>query len=180
MTLRINTFNRLTQFVRVSLQIINYVATKTNQRLQERHRLKRIQYIALPSTSRLDEYAEPEPAVIELSATEVETLAIAETIGSVVVAEPSTPPTVACCFAETARVAPETVETVTPVETAPVAAAQPRGLLVQALLDEAYAQGLRTYPQLIKYVELATGKGCSRRAVATWKASRKLAEESAA
>jgi hypothetical protein len=51
-----------------------------------------------------------------------------------------------------------------------------RAQLVEALLDEAWAQGLRTYPQLIQYVETASGKGCSKRKIASWKKSRKLVE----
>lgn len=49
-----------------------------------------------------------------------------------------------------------------------------RALVVEALLDEAWQQGLRTYAQLIKYVELQTGKGCSKKTVSAWKKSRQL------
>lgn len=50
-----------------------------------------------------------------------------------------------------------------------------RGQLIEALLDEAYAQGITTYPQLIAYVTAQTGTGCSRRAIAAWKKQRGLA-----
>lgn len=49
-----------------------------------------------------------------------------------------------------------------------------RARLVEAALDEAWGNGLKTYPVLIKFVELKTGKGCSRRTIAAWKKSRKL------
>lgn len=49
-----------------------------------------------------------------------------------------------------------------------------RALVVEALLDEAWMQGLRTYAQLIKYVQLASGQGCSKKTVSAWKKSRKL------
>jgi len=49
-----------------------------------------------------------------------------------------------------------------------------RVAIVEALLDEAWQQGLRTYAQLIKYVELQTGKGCSKKTVSAWKKSRQL------
>lgn len=51
-----------------------------------------------------------------------------------------------------------------------------RTALVEALLDEAWSQGLRTYAQLIKYVELQTGTGCSKKTVSAWKKSRRLIE----
>lgn len=47
-----------------------------------------------------------------------------------------------------------------------------RGELVQSLLDEAWSQGLRTYAQLMKYVELQTGTACSKKVVSAWKKSR--------
>lgn len=49
-----------------------------------------------------------------------------------------------------------------------------RKQLVEGLLDEAWQQGLRTYAQLMKYVELQTGKSCSKRVVSAWKQSRQL------
>jgi hypothetical protein len=49
-----------------------------------------------------------------------------------------------------------------------------RGQLIEALLDEAYAQGITTYPKLIAYITEQTGTGCSRRAIAAWKKSRGL------
>ena len=49
-----------------------------------------------------------------------------------------------------------------------------RAAIVEALLDEAWMQGLRTYAQLIKYVQLASGQGCSKKTVSAWKKSRKL------
>jgi hypothetical protein len=55
-----------------------------------------------------------------------------------------------------------------------------RTALVEALLDEAWQQGLRTYPQLMKYVELQSGTGCSRRAIARWKTARNLTDEAQA
>ncbi len=51
-----------------------------------------------------------------------------------------------------------------------------RTALVEALLCEAWSQGLRTYAQLIKYVELQTGTGCSKKTVSAWKKSRRLIE----
>lgn len=54
-----------------------------------------------------------------------------------------------------------------------------RKTLILASLDEAWSQGLRTYAQLIKYVELQTGKGCSKRVVSDWKKVRKLTEVAA-
>lgn len=55
-----------------------------------------------------------------------------------------------------------------------------RGQLVEGLLDEAWQQGLRTYAQLMKYIELQTGKACSKRVVSAWKKSRQLTEAEAA
>jgi hypothetical protein len=63
---------------------------------------------------------------------------------------------------------------------APASVAGDRHTLVQGLLDEAWAQGLRTYPQLIKYIELQTGTACSRRAIANWKKARGLMDVDAA
>jgi len=51
--------------------------------------------------------------------------------------------------------------------------------LVEALLDEAHAQGHKTYPQLISYVATQSGTPCSRRTVSNWKRSRKLLNECA-
>ncbi|MDX2241414.1 MAG: hypothetical protein NW224_12080 [Leptolyngbyaceae cyanobacterium bins.302] len=51
-----------------------------------------------------------------------------------------------------------------------------RKQLVEGLLDEAWQQGLRTYAQLMKYVELQTGQSCSKRVVSGWKQSRQLTE----
>lgn len=59
-------------------------------------------------------------------------------------------------------------------------AALTRGQLVEGLLDEAWQQGLRTYAQLMKYIELQTGKACSKRVVSAWKKSRQLTEAEAA
>jgi len=55
-----------------------------------------------------------------------------------------------------------------------LACAPGRAQIVEALLDEAWMQGLRTYAQLIKYVQLASGQGCSKKTVSAWKKSRKL------
>lgn len=49
-----------------------------------------------------------------------------------------------------------------------------RRQLIEALLDEAWGCGLKTYPQLITYVEEQSGTGCSRRAIAAWKKERGL------
>lgn len=54
-----------------------------------------------------------------------------------------------------------------------------RATLVEALLDEAWSRGIRTYPQLIQYVELQTGTGCSRRTISRWKTARQLTAEAA-
>lgn len=51
-----------------------------------------------------------------------------------------------------------------------------RAALVVGLLDEAWSQGLTTYPQLIAYVKEHTGEACSRRAIANWKRERRLLE----
>lgn len=59
-------------------------------------------------------------------------------------------------------------------------AALTRGQLVEGLLDEAWQQGLRTYAQLMKYIELQTGKACSKRVVSAWKKSRQRTEAEAA
>lgn len=61
-----------------------------------------------------------------------------------------------------------------------VPAALTRGQLVEGLLDEAWQQGLRTYAQLMKYIELQTGKACSKRVVSAWKKSRQRTEAEAA
>ncbi len=55
-----------------------------------------------------------------------------------------------------------------------------RQALVRGLLDEAWAQGMRTYPQLIGYVQEQTGTACGRRMVAAWKKDRKLTDASTA
>ncbi|MBW4474690.1 MAG: hypothetical protein KME45_30580 [Stenomitos rutilans HA7619-LM2] len=52
-----------------------------------------------------------------------------------------------------------------------------RSLVVTALLDEAWSQGLTTYPQLLEYVKAHTGEACSRRAIANWKRQRGLLVE---
>jgi hypothetical protein len=54
---------------------------------------------------------------------------------------------------------------------------QSRSQLVMSLLDEAWGQGMTTYPQLIAYVAAQTGTGCSKRVVAQWKRERKLLDE---
>jgi hypothetical protein len=59
-------------------------------------------------------------------------------------------------------------------------AALTRGQLVEGLLDEAWQQGLRTYAQLMKYIELQTGTACSKRVVSAWKKSRQRTEAEAA
>ncbi len=51
---------------------------------------------------------------------------------------------------------------------------------MEGLLDEAWQQGLRTYAQLMKYIELQTGKACSKRVVSAWKKARQLTEAEAA
>lgn len=77
-------------------------------------------------------------------------------------------------------VIPKEVEPDAAVE--PVAETQPstllnRAALVEALLDEAWFQGLTTYPQLISYVKTHSGKSCSKRAIANWKRKRGLLGE---
>lgn len=52
-----------------------------------------------------------------------------------------------------------------------------RSQLVMSLLDEAWGQGMTTYPQLIAYVAQQSGTGCSKRVVAQWKRERKLLDE---
>lgn len=52
-----------------------------------------------------------------------------------------------------------------------------RAELVMALLDEAWGQGVTTYPQLIAYVAAHSGTGCSKRVVARWKRQRGLLDE---
>lgn len=49
-----------------------------------------------------------------------------------------------------------------------------RATLVSALLDEAWVQGRRTYPQLIDYVREQSGTGCRRQTIKDWKVSRGL------
>jgi len=75
---------------------------------------------------------------------------------------------------EPLQVAEQTAIAMVPPPAAPAPPAPDRAALVEGLLDEAWAQGLRTYPQLIKYVELQTGTGCSRRSVVRWKQSHGL------
>jgi hypothetical protein len=52
-----------------------------------------------------------------------------------------------------------------------------RAALVEALLDEAWFQGLTTYPQLMLYVKTHSEKSCSKRAIANWKRKRGLLGE---
>jgi hypothetical protein len=52
-----------------------------------------------------------------------------------------------------------------------------RAALVDGLLDEAWSQGLTTYPELIAYVKANTGEACSRRAIANWKRKRGLLDQ---
>jgi ribosomal protein S10 len=52
-----------------------------------------------------------------------------------------------------------------------------RTQLVMSLLDEAWGQGMTTYPQLIAYVAAQSGTGCSKRVVAQWKRERGLLDE---
>lgn len=47
-----------------------------------------------------------------------------------------------------------------------------RSRQVTELLDEAAAQGLSTYPQLMEYVKERTGTSCSRRTISNWKKAR--------
>lgn len=61
-------------------------------------------------------------------------------------------------------------------EQPPAEVATNRKQLVEGLLDEAWQQGLRTYAQLMKYIELQTGKSCSKRVISGWKQSRQLTE----
>jgi hypothetical protein len=51
---------------------------------------------------------------------------------------------------------------------------QNRSERVMALLDEAWSQGLTTYPLMIAYVKDHSGQGCSKRVVANWKRERGL------
>ncbi|OLP20090.1 hypothetical protein BST81_02305 [Leptolyngbya sp. 'hensonii'] len=60
-------------------------------------------------------------------------------------------------------------------ETGTIGASVPnRRVQVESLLDAAWEQGLRTYPQLLRYVELSTGEACSRKTIANWKKQRGL------
>lgn len=83
----------------------------------------------------------------------------------------------------TAALSPTEREMVTVAETAAqlmVVEQKPRrerAALVEGLLDEAWVQGLTTYPQLIAYVKEQTGEACSRRAIANWKRQRGLLVE---
>ncbi len=58
--------------------------------------------------------------------------------------------------------------------------ASSRGQLVEQHLNQAWADGFRTYEQLMNYVELATGKACSKKVISAWKKARKLDEATAA
>lgn len=55
-----------------------------------------------------------------------------------------------------------------------------RIVAVEALLDEAYAQGRRTYAELIGYVEEKSSGGCSKRNVSDWKKERGIAQRKGA
>lgn len=102
--------------------------------------------------------------------------------------EPGTPVAIALPAAETITVATTPVP-LSPVEQEMVAVAEQaaamiepqtrnqRALVVTALLDEAWSQGLTTYPKLLEYVKERTGEACSRRAIANWKRERGLLVE---
>jgi hypothetical protein len=81
---------------------------------------------------------------------------------------------------EAIAVAEATAIQMSPTVPVPERPQQDRSLLVEGLLDEAHAQGLKTYPQLMGYVERQTGESCSRRAIARWKKSRGLIQTEAA
>lgn len=51
-----------------------------------------------------------------------------------------------------------------------------RAQIVDALLDEAWQQGITTYSALIGYVKDKSGQGCSKKTVSAWKKSRRLDE----
>jgi hypothetical protein len=55
-----------------------------------------------------------------------------------------------------------------------------RGKLVEQHLEKAWDEGFRTYDQLMNYVELATGKACSKKVIAAWKKSRQANTEAVA
>jgi len=83
---------------------------------------------------------------------------------------------------------PVEVEAIAVAETAAVAMTPPpepappltRKELVEALLDEAWSQGSRTYEQLICYVREQSGTGCSKQSIRDWKKARGLLETRAA
>jgi hypothetical protein len=51
-----------------------------------------------------------------------------------------------------------------------------RGDLVKSLLDEAWQQGYTTYANLAQYVEMHTGRACSKKVISAWKKERQLIE----
>jgi hypothetical protein len=56
----------------------------------------------------------------------------------------------------------------------------PRGQLVEQHLNQAWENGFRTYEQLMNYIELATGKSCSKSVSPAWKKSREASTEATA
>lgn len=58
------------------------------------------------------------------------------------------------------------------IPTAALAIAPTRREVVERLLDEAWQQGLTTYPALMDYITEKTGEGCSRRTISEWKKHR--------
>lgn len=126
--------------------------------------------------------ATPTPTIAPPSSETVVPSAISSTSASPIAPLASNPVEPAIAATPTPKIAAEELpaETAEPTESAPEPTEpspfdfpledEPppqidRATLVEALLDEACFQGIRTYPQLIQYVELQTGKGCSRRTI---------------
>ncbi|UBF27498.1 hypothetical protein K9N68_06025 [Kovacikia minuta CCNUW1] len=95
-----------------------------------------------------------------LSATEREALQVAETVAAVMV--PSLPPTAP--ELEQSTDLQQIFDSLPELQIEENQSKPDRSTLVEALLDEAWQQGLKTYPQLIGYIKEQTGEGCSRRA----------------
>lgn len=123
--------------------------------------------LTVPATPILPQSApQPIPQFVEriepspLTPTEQETLQVSEAVSQQMVE---------CCREHEA----ESLLEPSPTLQSP----QSRSQLVMSLLDEAWGQGMTTYPQLIAYVAAQSGTGCSKRVVAQWKRERKLLDE---
>lgn len=137
-----------------------------HQRVQARKQARCMAQATITVTAQpIAPHLQPQPQPIELDTltpTEQETLQVSEQVS--------------CQMAEPSHSSHKTTED-NPAQS--TQHQMSRSELVMALLDEAWARGITTYPQLIGYVAEQSGTGCSKRVVANWKRQRGLLDEAA-